>query len=107
MMDVGPLINVGRLMNEYSIQADQAADGGIALLYLHKGESAARVAAALSAYPRLFDVYRKGHYPAFAHLGNGPRAGDIMLVAKPPTGSSALKSCHGGAGCWASRRSGR
>lgn len=84
MMDVGPLINVGRLMNEYSIQADQAADGGIALLYLHKGESAARVAAALSAYPRLFDVYRKGHYPAFAHLGNGPRAGDIMLVAKPP-----------------------
>jgi predicted AlkP superfamily pyrophosphatase or phosphodiesterase len=84
MMDVGPLINVGRLMNKYSIVADQASDGGIALLYLHKGESAERVATALSPYSYAFDVYRKGHYPAFAHLGNGPRAGDVMLVAKPP-----------------------
>jgi alkaline phosphatase D len=84
MMDVGPVINMGRLMNLYAIQADEAADGGIALLYLHKGESAERVAAALDAYGYAFQVYRKGHYPAFAHLGDGPRAGDLMLVAKPP-----------------------
>jgi predicted AlkP superfamily pyrophosphatase or phosphodiesterase len=84
MMDVGPIINVGRLMNMYSIDADQASDGGISLLYLHKGESAQRVASALSHYGYAFDVYRKGHYPAFAHLGDGPRAGDILLVAKPP-----------------------
>lgn len=84
MMDVGPLINVGRLMTMYDIQADQASEAGMALLYLHKGESAERVAHALSGYGYAFDVYRKGHYPAFAHLGDGPRAGDIMLVAKPP-----------------------
>jgi len=84
MIDVGPIINVGRLMNMYSIQADQASDGGISLLYLHKGESAGRVANALSHYGYAFDVYRKGHYPAFAHLGDGPRSGDILLVAKPP-----------------------
>jgi predicted AlkP superfamily pyrophosphatase or phosphodiesterase len=84
MIDVGPLINVGRLMNMYSIQADQASDGGISILYLHKGESVDRVADALSHYGYAFDVYRKGHYPAFAHLGNGPRAGDVLLVSKPP-----------------------
>jgi hypothetical protein len=81
---VGPLINVGRLMNEYSIRADQASDGGIALLYLHKGESADRVAKALGSYRYAFDVYTRGRYPAFAHLGSGPRSGDVMLVAKPP-----------------------
>jgi alkaline phosphatase D len=84
MTDVGPIVNVGRLLNLYSINADQAADGGITLLYLHKGESADRVVSALSHYAYAFDVYRKGHYPAFAHLGDGPRAGDVMLVAKPP-----------------------
>lgn len=84
MMDVGPLINVGRMMNLYSIDADQAADGGVAFFYLHKNESADRVVKALRPYSYAFDVYRKGHYPPFAHLGNGPRAGDIMLVAKPP-----------------------
>ena len=84
MMNVGPIVNVGRLMNMYSIKADQASDGGISLLYLHKGESADRVANALGSYGSAFTVYRKGHYPAFAHLGDGPRAGDLMLVAKPP-----------------------
>jgi predicted AlkP superfamily pyrophosphatase or phosphodiesterase len=84
MIDVAPLINVGRLMNLYDIQADQAADGASTFLYLHKGESIDRVANALSQYAYAFDVYRKGHYPAYAHLGDGPRAGDLLLVAKPP-----------------------
>jgi len=84
MMDVGPIVNVGRLMNMYSIKADQASDGGISLLYLHKGESADRVVEDLGRYGYAFNVYRRGHYPAFAHLGDGPRTGDLMLVAKPP-----------------------
>jgi len=84
MMDVGPMINIGRLMNMYDIKGRQASDGATTFLYLDKGESADRVQKALSAYPYAFDVYKKGHYPAFAHLGAGPRAGDLMLVAKPP-----------------------
>lgn len=84
MIDVGPIINVGRLMDKYDIDADEAADGGATILYLHKGESAARVAQALAPYRYAFDVYQKGHYPAYAHLGDGPRAGDLLLVAKPP-----------------------
>jgi hypothetical protein len=84
MMDVGPIINVGRLMNMYDIHAREATDGATAFFYLDKGESAERVAKALSGYSYAFDVFRKGHYPPFAHLGTGPRAGDLLLVAKPP-----------------------
>ena len=84
MMDVGPMINVGRLMNEYDIHGRVAADGATAFFYLDKGESAARVQKALSGYSYAFTVFAKGHYPAYAHLGDGPRAGDLMLVAKPP-----------------------
>jgi alkaline phosphatase D len=84
MMDVGPLINIGRLMNMYDIKAKQASDGATTFFYLDKSESADRVQKALSAYSYAFDVYKKGHYPAFAHLGTSARAGDLLLVAKPP-----------------------
>lgn len=84
MMDVGPLINVGRLMNMYDVKGREASDGASSLIYLDKAESADRVRKALSGYSYAFDIYKRGHYPAFAHLGEGPRAGDLLLVAKPP-----------------------
>ena len=84
MMDVGPLINLGRIMRENDIHAQQATDGASAFFYLDKGESIDRVEKALKQYPDLFTVYRKGHYPAFAHLGTGPRAGDLMILTHPP-----------------------
>ena len=84
MMDVGPLINVGRLMNMYDIKGRQASDGATTYFYLDKGESVDRVEKALGEYSYAFDVYRTGHYPDFAHLGTGARLGDLMLLAKPP-----------------------
>ena len=84
MTNVRPLINVTRLMNMYDIKARQATDGGTSFLYLDKGESADRVAAALTPYKYAFDVYKKGQFPAFAHWGNGPRVPDILLVTHPP-----------------------
>jgi predicted AlkP superfamily pyrophosphatase or phosphodiesterase len=86
MMDVGPLINVGRLMNMFDIHGIQATDGATAFLYLDKGESANRVVAALngSGHSDAFRAYKKGHYPAYAHLGNGPRVPDVMIIANPP-----------------------
>lgn len=84
MIDVGPLINLGRILAENDIHADQATDGASAFLYVDKGDSIDRVEAALKKYPDLFAVYRKGHYPAFSHLGTGPRAGDLLLVTHPP-----------------------
>jgi len=84
MINVGPLIDVGRLMNKYDIKARQATDGGTAFLYLDKDESADRVEKVLAPYSAVFKVYRKGHFPAYAHWGNGPRVPDILLLTHPP-----------------------
>jgi alkaline phosphatase D len=84
MINVGPLVNIGRLMSMYDIKARQAADGATGFLYLDKGESAARVAQVVAPYKYAFDVYTKGHFPAYAHWGNGPRVPDVLLVAHPP-----------------------
>lgn len=84
MRDVGPLINIGRIVNEHEIKARVAASGASAYLYLDKDEDEARVIKSLSEYSDAFTVYKKGEYPAFAHVGEGPRAGDLLIVAKPP-----------------------
>lgn len=84
MIDVGPLINLGKIMNAQHIKAKQAADGATAFLYLDKGENIARVQKSLAQYKYAFDVYPRGNFPKYAHLGDGPRAGDLMLLAHPP-----------------------
>jgi len=85
MIDVGPMINLGRIWAENDIHADQATDGASAYVYVDKKlDSVDRVEAALKKYPDLFKVYRTGHYPSYAHLGTGPRVGDLMLVTHPP-----------------------
>ncbi len=84
MMNVGPMVNLGRLMQIHAIHARQATDGTTAYLYLDKGENAQRIEQALVKYRYAFDVYEKGHFPAYAHLGVGPRVPDIMIVTKPP-----------------------
>ena len=48
-----------------------------------------------------FDVYRKGHFPAYAHLGNGPRVPDLLLVDPSALlhrrpGSAAAMGRHAG-----------
>jgi predicted AlkP superfamily pyrophosphatase or phosphodiesterase len=84
MVNVAPLVNLGRIMNRHWILGRDAGDGGSAYIYLDKGESIDRVEKALSGYGNAFTVYRRGHFPAYAHLGNTNRTGDLMLVLKPP-----------------------
>jgi len=85
MMDVGPMINLGRIWAENDIHADQATDGASAYVYVDRQhDSVDRVEAALRKYPDLFKVYRRGHFPAYAHVGSGPRVGDLLLVSHPP-----------------------
>jgi alkaline phosphatase D len=93
MIDVGPLINLGRIFAENDIHADQATDGASSYIYVDKQrDSVDRVAHALEKYPELFQVYRTGHYPAYAsHLGSGPRLGDLMLVTHPPYWMAGLE----------------
>ena len=84
MTAVDPVVNLGRIINRHWIYARDAGDGGNAYLYLDKGESIDRVEKVLGGYSQAFTVYRRGKFPAFAHLGDGARVGDLMLVAKPP-----------------------
>ncbi|HEY0300461.1 MAG TPA: ectonucleotide pyrophosphatase/phosphodiesterase [Rhizomicrobium sp.] len=84
MMDIGPMINFGRIMHDNDIRGEYAADGASVFLYLDKAESRDRVEKALKQYSDIFTVYRTGHYPAFAHLGTGKRVGDLMLLTHPP-----------------------
>jgi alkaline phosphatase D len=84
MIEVAPLINLGRILNRHWIYARDAGDGGSAYLYLDKGESIERVEKALAGYSQAFTVHRRGRFPSYARLGDGPRVGDLMLVAKPP-----------------------
>lgn len=83
MMDVGPLVNIGRIVNRHDIKGRVAAFGASAYFYLDKEESADRIAEALSGYEDIFTLYRRGEYPAYAHI-DGPRTGDLLIVAKPP-----------------------
>jgi predicted AlkP superfamily pyrophosphatase or phosphodiesterase len=84
MIAVEPLVNLGRIMNRHWIYARDAGDGGSAYIYLDKGESIERVEKALGGYAHAFTVHRRGTFPAYAHLGDSARVGDLMLVAKPP-----------------------
>jgi predicted AlkP superfamily pyrophosphatase or phosphodiesterase len=84
MMDIGPVVNIGRILGKENIHARQASDGATMFLYLGKGETKEHVLTALAKYSYAFDAYPKGKYPPYAHLGDGPRSGDILLVCKPP-----------------------
>ena len=84
MVDVAPLINVGSMMFWHGIEGKQAADGASVFFYLDDPSQADRIASELMDYDYAFDVFKKGAFPAYAHLGTGPRAPDLLLVAKPP-----------------------
>lgn len=84
MTKVDKVINIGRLKALHHFDAEVAYGSGSAMLYLTPGTDAARVAKALSAYRNVFQVYRKGHFPPYVHIGDGPRVGDLLLVTRPP-----------------------
>jgi predicted AlkP superfamily pyrophosphatase or phosphodiesterase len=84
MMAVSQVINLGRIMNRHWILGRAGGDGGSAYLYLDKEESIERVEKVLAGYSHAFTVHRTGKHPPYAHLGTGPRVGDLMLAVKPP-----------------------
>lgn len=84
MTKVDKVINIDRLKNLHHFDAETAFGSGTAMLYLKSGENALRVTRALEKYRDVFTVYRKGYFPAFVHIGTGPRVGDLLLVTHPP-----------------------
>lgn len=84
MTAVTKVINIDKLKVRYAFEADVAYGSGSAMLYLKPGTDAARLAKALAKYRGVFQVYRKGHVPAFAHIGTSARVGDLLLITHPP-----------------------
>ena len=84
MTKVDKVINLGKLRRRHHFEAEVAYGSGSAMLYLKPGQNAARIAKALSRYRSVFEVYRKGHFPPYVHIGDSGRVGDILLITRPP-----------------------
>jgi predicted AlkP superfamily pyrophosphatase or phosphodiesterase len=84
MTAVERVINIGRLRALHHFEADVAYGSGSAMLYLKPGSDARRVARDLRRYHDVFQVYARGHFPPYAHIGSGARVGDLLLVTRPP-----------------------
>jgi predicted AlkP superfamily pyrophosphatase or phosphodiesterase len=82
MMPVHHIVNVEYILRQEGIAARLAATGTAAFLYLDDPASAGEVAEMLSRYEH-FDVLFTDRQPAWSRLGRGPRAGDLILSAKP------------------------
>ena len=69
MTDVGPLVNVGRLMNEFDIKGKQATDGATSFLYLDNPKDAGRIAKDLTALQECLRRLQEGPLPALCPSG--------------------------------------
>lgn len=83
MAPVDSVVNVKRILGRLGIAATALSSGTTSFLYLDDPATADEAQKKLSAY-ETFDVLRKGALPDYAHLGDGPRVGDLILSAKPP-----------------------
>jgi len=84
MMPVTHMVNVEYLLRRHSIAARVAATGTTAFLYLDDAATRPAAIEALSAYGDWFDLILPEAQPAWSHLGDGPRSGDLILSARPP-----------------------
>jgi len=84
MTKVDKVINIDKLAALHHFETDVAYGSGSAMLYLKPGQDAGRVAKALSRYRTVFEVYHKGHFPSYVHIGDSGRVGDLLLITRPP-----------------------
>ena len=84
MTKVDKVIALGKLRSRYHFEADVAYGSGSAMLYLKPGQDRARIVKDLRRYRGTFEVYEKGRFPAYVHIGESPRVGDILLITRPP-----------------------
>lgn len=83
MKNVTHMVNIGRIMRRHAIDGVVASSGTNAFIYLNDPTQANEIHKKLEGHDA-FDAYVKGSFPDYAHIGDGPRAPDILLAAKPP-----------------------
>jgi hypothetical protein len=83
MAPVTTIVNVQRILGRLGIAARFHSTGTTSFLYLDDPAAVEPAARALAEYDE-FEVLRTDALPPWAHLGNGARAGDLVLSARPP-----------------------
>lgn len=76
------MLNLDRVLARRSIAAKAETSGGVALLYLDDPAAVEGAERSLREHPQL-EVFRPASPLAWAKLGSGPRAGDLVLAARP------------------------
>ncbi len=83
MLPVSTLVNLSKILANHAIPARALSAGTTSLLYFDDKAEIARAEKLLGHYKE-FDVFRPSAQPAYSHLGNGPRTGDLVVSAHPP-----------------------
>ncbi len=83
MLPVTHNVNIQKILLNNGIDADFRSTGTTSFLYLKDKTKKPAAVAALHKYSQ-FEVLLPETPPAYWHIGNGPRVGDIVVSAKPP-----------------------
>ena len=83
MREISHLVNIRRILRSEEIPARPVSSGTTSFLYFEDGADVDAAARALSRYDE-FEVLRRDALPGYAHLGTGPRVGQLVVSAKPP-----------------------
>ena len=83
MRPVTTLVNLRKILANHDIAARSVASGTTALLYFDDPSQVERARDELARYDAL-EVFRPAAAPAWAHIGRSPRAGDLVVSARPP-----------------------
>jgi arylsulfatase A-like enzyme len=83
MTPVTYIVNVQRILRRHGITARFHSTGTTSFLYFDDPAGVEPAERALSGYDE-FEVLRTSELPEYAHVGNGARAGQLILSARPP-----------------------
>jgi predicted AlkP superfamily pyrophosphatase or phosphodiesterase len=83
MRPVERIVNIQRILIAHDIDARALSTGTTSFLYFDDLAGVEAAFEALSGYAE-FEVLRPGALPDYAHLGSGPRVGQLIVSAHPP-----------------------
>jgi len=84
MIDADEFVNINAVVRRHGVDAMIAAEGSIANLYLTDPTTVDDAKRKLQGSP-YFDVIDPRSPPPYAHFGDGPRVGQLVLSLRPPS----------------------
>jgi alkaline phosphatase D len=83
MRPVTHVVNIERILARHGISARPVSTGTTSFLYFDDPGDVDGAVKKLAGYEE-FDLLRPGDAPAWSHVGTSPRAGDLIVSARPP-----------------------